>query len=147
MWISFLVSPYTRVSNKKKYSSEIKMLFPLHSLSTGTSLAIHKWSDSRVIITSVVLCIRDRSLFIAGGCGGFWGHRWLFRMREWVIIHNWEPKRGSLNVTCPYRLCGRLFDTLKGNLAVSKHLGWLVAGMSTDISRRVLSRWAEFYRL
>ena len=44
---------------------------------------------------------------------------------------------------------GYLKLQLKSNLAVSKRLvqdGW-IAGMPTDISRRVLSRTAEFYRL
>ena len=50
-----------------------------------------------------------------------------------------EAKRESLNVTCPYRLGGRLFGMLTSNFAVYKRLGWSVAGMSTDISHRVLS--------
>jgi len=41
-------------------------------------------------------------------------------------------KGGSLDATCPYRLGGWLFGTLKSNFAIFKHLGWLVAGMSTD---------------
>ena len=45
-----------------------------------------------------------------------------------------EPNGESLNVTSPYRLGGRLFGTLKSNFAVSKGFGWLVAGMSSDIS-------------
>jgi len=68
-------------------------------------------------------------------------------MTEGGSVITERPKRGSLNVTCPYRLGGRLFNTLKSNFAVSKHLGWLVAGMSTDISHRVLRRTAEFYLL
>ena len=36
-----------------------------------------------------------------------------------------RAKEGSLNVACQY---ARLFDTQKCNFAVSKHLGWLVAG-------------------
>ena len=40
---------------------------------------------------------------------------------------------------------GYLAPYLKSNYGVSKHLGWLAIGMSTDISHRVLRKTAEFY--
>ena len=42
---------------------------------------------------------------------------------------------------------GYLALQLKSNFAVSKHLGWLAVGMSTDTSNGVLSGMAEFYPL
>jgi len=44
-----------------------------------------------------------------------------------VITESPKEEGGVLNVTCPQRRGGRLFDTLKSNFAVFKHLGWLVA--------------------
>ena len=71
-----------------------------------------------------------RSLFIASREG----NHWIFGMTEGGSVITEGPKGGSINVTCPYRLGGRLSGILKSSFVIFKHLGWLAVGMATDIS-------------
>ena len=41
----------------------------------------------------------------------------------------------KMTITCPYRFGGPLVSTLAKNFVVSKHLGWLAVGETTEISR------------
>lgn len=53
---------------------------------------------------------------------GFWATL-IFRMTEGASVITQSPNGGSLNVTRPYKLGGRLFGTLKSNILVSMALG------------------------
>ena len=129
-----MTSAYNLKWLQASYSSRRRLWLPCSDICNHGSSTV-EMSDTSGRLDSVVMTLGTGRYLSPEGTEDFGGIIGFLGWRKGGSVLNESPKGASLNATCSYRLDGWLFVTLaKRNFAFFKHLGWLAAFMSTDIS-------------